>query len=73
MPQLPLLSGREVVKALHVLGYEIVRQRGSHMRLHATGRKPLTVPDHKSIGQKLLHKILRDADLTPEQFLNLLK
>lgn len=72
MPPLPILSGREVVKALSKLGYYEVRQRGSHIRLYCTGRKSVTVPDHKTIGFGLLRKILRDIDISVEDFLKLL-
>ncbi len=75
-PKLPVVSGRQVVKALQLVGYQVVRQRGSHIRLRdETDPKhlPVTVPDHKSIKPGLLRKILRDADLTVERFLDLLE
>ena len=68
MPQLPLLSGRDIVKVLGKIGYVVARQRGSHMRLLGTGRKPITVPDYKTIDRSLLRKILRDAEMSPGQF-----
>ncbi len=55
-----------MIKILEKFGYEVVRQKGSHIRLiHRSEktRKPLTIPDHKIIGKGLLHKILRDAEL----------
>ena len=72
MPQLPILSGRELVKILSVLGYVVVRKRGSHMRLSAEGRNSITVPDYKTIDRSLLMKILRDAELSVEEFVKLL-
>ena len=54
MPPLPLLSGRKLVRILGNLGYRVVRQRGSHMRLACPGRKPVTVPDCKTIDRFLL-------------------
>ncbi|MSU55968.1 MAG: addiction module toxin, HicA family [Candidatus Taylorbacteria bacterium] len=74
MPQLPILSGREVVKALERGGYKIVRQRGSHIRMASLARPqwPVTVPRHKTIGRGLLRKIIQDAGLSIEQFLDLL-
>lgn len=62
-----------MVQALERLGYSPVRQRGSHIRLTCPGRKSVTVPDYKSIDRSLLRKILRDAELTPEEFEHLLK
>jgi len=75
MPQLPILSGTEVVKALERGGYKVVRQRGSHMRMVNPIRPlwPVTVPRHRTIGRGLLRKIIQDAGLSVEQFLELLR
>jgi predicted RNA binding protein YcfA (HicA-like mRNA interferase family) len=57
------------------LGYTVVRQRGSHVRLrHATdpSRKPLTVPDHRTLKPGLLRHLMRDAEVDPEEFRRLL-
>jgi predicted RNA binding protein YcfA (HicA-like mRNA interferase family) len=75
MTRLPVLKARELVHALERAGFEAVRQRGSHLRMkHADGRL-VTVPVHagQDIGRGLLRKILRDLELTPEEFLDLLK
>ena len=75
MPKLPVVSGDQAVKAFQELGYVVVRQRGSHIRLHHptdARRKPLTVPRHDEIGRGLLRKLLRDAQLTVEEFAGLL-
>lgn len=61
-----------MVKILANLGYVIVRQKGSHMRLALNGRKSITVPDYKSIDRSLLMKILRDAELPADDFAKLL-
>jgi len=68
MTQLPILSGKEIIKILSKIGYVEVRQRGSHIRLVCDNRKPITVPNYKSVDRSLLMKILRDAELTPEEF-----
>ena len=73
MPKIPPVSGKTAVKALEKIGYCVVRQRGSHVRLHHENRWPITVPNHKILGKGLLRKILRDAELTSEEFLKLLK
>lgn len=76
MGELPQLSGRKLIKILEEVGYSMVRQKGSHIRLmHETEktRKPLTIPDHKIVGTGLLHKILRDAEIDLEAFKGLLK
>ncbi|MDT7868324.1 MAG: type II toxin-antitoxin system HicA family toxin [Candidatus Pacebacteria bacterium] len=71
--KLPLLSGREVCKALEKLRYEKVRQRGSHIRLKCPGRKSVTVPNYKEVSRALLRKILRDVEISIEEFLKLLE
>ena len=69
MVKLPLWSGREVIKVLEKIGYHQVRQRGSHIRLKCPGRKSVTVPLYKIIGRGLLRKIIRDAEISREEFL----
>ncbi|MBU3965290.1 type II toxin-antitoxin system HicA family toxin [Patescibacteria group bacterium] len=72
MSRLPILSGREIIKALNKLGYREVRQRGSHIRLSCPNHKSITVPDYKEVSRGLLRKILRDIELSTEEFLKLL-
>ena len=74
MPKLAQLSGKQIIKALEKEGYYVVRQKGSHVRLVCSDKtkKTITVPDHKRIGIGLLRKILRDAQLTVEEFKKLL-
>ena len=75
MPKLPLISAKEAIKAFEKLDYQIIRQKGSHIRMrHKTdkNKRPLTIPNHKIIGKGLLRKLLRDAELTVEDFLKLL-
>lgn len=75
MTRLPVVSGREVIAALSRIGYVVVRQRGSHLRLrHPTdrSRRALTVPDHSTLKPGTLHAILRDANLSAEQLRELL-
>ena len=66
MPRLPQTSGRAVIQLLLSLGYEIVRQRGSHVRLRkatAVGEHNLTVPDHKVLAKGTLNDILTRVSL----------
>jgi predicted RNA binding protein YcfA (HicA-like mRNA interferase family) len=72
---LPIISGRAMVAVLQCIGYVIVRQRGSHIRLRHPQdpqRRPVTVPDHKSLKAVTLHAILRDAALDVERLKDLL-
>lgn len=76
MTGLPVVSGRQVVRALERIGYRVVRQRGSHIRLRDEvnlDHPPVTVPDHKTIKPGLLRHILRDVNLTVEEFTTLLE
>lgn len=68
MSRLPLLSGKEIIKALSKIGYREVRQRGSHIRLSCPDKKSITVPDYKIVSRGLLRKILRDAEISPDEF-----
>jgi len=72
MAGLPILSGKELIKILQKLGYYEARQRGSHVRLKGKDKRSITVPDHEAIGKALLRKILRDAEISTENFLKLL-
>lgn len=72
MSKLPIASGRAVIKALQRLGYVIRDQEGSHVHLRHPTRHPLTVPNHKEIARGTLRAIVRQADLTVDEFLRLL-
>ena len=66
MPRLPQISGRDLVKLLHSLGYETVRQRGRHVRLRKqapVGEHNVTVPDHKVLAKGTLNDILSQVSL----------
>ena len=74
MTRLPRLTGWEIITALKKADFEVVRVKGSHHRLrHADGRVT-TVPVHagETIGPGLMASILRDVELTREEFLLLL-
>lgn len=74
MSRLPRLTGNEVVRALQKADFEVVRQRGSHVYMrHADGRATV-VPVHKGedLGHGILSKILRDVELSRQEFRKLL-
>ncbi len=75
MPKIPRISGAEAVKAFMKIGYNSVRQRGSHIRLlHNDPRRlPLTIPNHKELGIGLLRKLLRNAQMTVDELIELLR
>ncbi|MFH1032755.1 MAG: type II toxin-antitoxin system HicA family toxin [Chloroflexota bacterium] len=74
MTRLPSLSGEKIIKALSKAGFEIDRQRGSHVHLKHLDGRATVIPIHKgeSIGRGLISKILRDTELSREDFLRLL-
>jgi len=59
MTALPVLSGREVVECLESLGWEVARQRGSHIIL-IKGDHPatLSIPDHREVAKGILCGVL---------------
>ena len=73
MAKISPISGRKLVNILANFGYKVVRQRGSHMRLSAPGRKSVTVPDYKIIDQSLIRKIIRDAEVSIKELIDLTK
>jgi len=71
MSHLPSLRARELIAILELLGFKKVRQKGSHaFYRHADGRTTL-VPIHsgEQIGRGLLRQILREIEMSPEEFL----
>lgn len=72
--KLPLLSGREVVRVFKRLGWEIARQKGSHIILVKEGHiATLSVPDHKEVAKGTLRKLIARAGITVEEFLGAMK
>jgi len=75
LTRLPVISGREAVKAFGKAGYRMDHQRGSHMVLR-NERPPfrrLTVPDHKTLAKGTLRSLIREAGLTVDEFRDLLR
>jgi predicted RNA binding protein YcfA (HicA-like mRNA interferase family) len=75
MTKLARLSGEKIISALRRAGFSEIRRRGSHVILQHLDGRTTVVPVHKReiVGPGLLRKILRDAELTPEEFENFLK
>lgn len=73
-PRLPRISGADVIAALQSIGFEVVRIRGSHHFLRHPDARTTVVPIHagETIGPGLLSKILRDVELSREEFTALL-
>jgi predicted RNA binding protein YcfA (HicA-like mRNA interferase family) len=75
MAKLPTVEASDLMRALERAGFLAVRRKGSHVRLRHPDGRVVTVPVHagRDIGRGLLRKILRDAELTREEFLGLLR
>ncbi len=74
-PPLPILKAKQVLRALERAGYYIHHQTGSHARLFHKNRPELrvTIPTHaKDLPPATLHRILKQADLSIEEFKKLL-
>ncbi len=66
MPRLPQVSGHALIQLLCSLGYEILRQRGSHVRLRKVtviGEHNITVPNHPVLAKGTLNDILTRVSL----------
>ena len=65
MPKLRVLSGREVIKILSKFGFEVVSQKGSHVKLKRVlpdeTKQTLTVPLHEELDKGTLKAIIRQA------------
>ena len=74
MSVLPVLSGREVIRALRKIGYKRDRQKGSHivMRLTEYPYRRIVVPDHREVAKGTLRAIIRKVGLSVEEFIELL-
>ena len=71
--KLPRLSGHKVIKILSKQGFEVVRQKGSHVFLRHSDGRTTVVPNHKEIDKGTLLEIIRQAGLTKNEFLELVK
>jgi predicted RNA binding protein YcfA (HicA-like mRNA interferase family) len=73
MPKLPRISSREAIRSLECLGFEPVRQTGSHVVLKKKiqdGEIGCVIPIHKELKVGTLSSILKQAQVTIEEFIN---
>ncbi|HMN78009.1 MAG TPA: type II toxin-antitoxin system HicA family toxin [Burkholderiaceae bacterium] len=68
MPKLPRVSGAQALKALQKLGFEKVRQSGSHV-IARRGTKGCVIPMHAELKIGTLAGVLRQAEVSAEEFL----
>jgi predicted RNA binding protein YcfA (HicA-like mRNA interferase family) len=66
---LKLCSGAEAVRKLQKAGWNIARQKGSHVMLTKPGYPwTLSIPQHKELGPGILRKLIRQANLSLKEF-----
>ena len=68
MPKLPRVSGAEALKALQKLGFQKVRQSGSHV-IARRGDKGCVIPMHAELKVGTLAGLLRQADVSADEFI----
>ena len=76
MAKLPILSAREVLRALERAGFSRVAQKGSHVRLKGTWggqTRVVIVPNHPEIARGTLLSIIRQSGMTRDEFLDALR
>ena len=68
--KLPLLSAQELIRILKKMGFEEIRQRGSHKYFKHPDGRATVVPMHsgRDIGKGLLKSILNEIDISREEF-----
>ena len=78
--KVPVISGKQIIKALSKLGYSIVKQRGSHIKLQKktpAGTHSITVPQHDEIAKgtliDILNKVSMWNQISKEELLEMLK
>lgn len=70
MPPVPVLRSREVVHAFERLGWQVARQKGSHIVMTRPGSAvTLSIPDHNEVARGTLRALIAKAGLTLEQFI----
>jgi predicted RNA binding protein YcfA (HicA-like mRNA interferase family) len=69
-----LLSGREVVSIFETFGWQVARQRGSHIVMIKAGEiATLSIPDHEEVARGTLRSLIRSAGLTVDVFIDAIR
>ena len=66
------VAGKQMVKVFSKIGYQIERQRGSHIVM-SKDDDILVIPDHNPVARGTERELIKDAGLTVEEFNRLLK
>lgn len=71
MPSVPVLKPRQVVRAFEKLGWEVARQKGSHIILIKSEHiATLSIPNHPEVARGTLRSLINKAGLTIDEFLD---
>lgn len=70
MSRLPIVNFNQMERVLRRIGFDAVRQKGSHVFYRHRDGRTTTVPNHpgRDLARPLVREILREIDLTPEGF-----
>ncbi len=75
MPKLPVISGKDLIKALYKIGFKHIRTRGSHAILtkqDEKGKITMPVPLHKELAKGTLKAIMNQAGIILDELLKLI-
>ncbi len=74
MPPVPVLKPREVIKSFQKVGWQVVRQRGSHIIMTKDGHiASLSIPNHREVARGTLRSLISASGLTVDEFLKALE
>lgn len=75
MSRLPIVNAKALEKILFILGFKMVRQKGSHIFYRHPDGRYITIPHHSNvdISRPLLRTILKEINISVEEFTSLLK
>jgi len=75
MTRLPIINYATMNKALNRLEFNAVRQKGSHVFYRHSDGRTTSVPNHpnRDLARPLVHQILREINISPDEFLKILK
>lgn len=71
-PALPVVSGKETIRALSKMGFAEVSQKGSHVKMRNEEGRTVIVPLHRELARGTLASILRQSGLSRDQFIEVL-
>ena len=73
MSKLPVISGQKAVKVFSKAGWHIARQKGSHIiMVKKDCEAVLSIPNHNELKRGLLRALIKDAEMTVDEFVDLL-